>query len=203
MAERPTATVPEMTGRSTLLLTKLHPPGPRPDFLPRPRLAERLDEALGRGLVLVCAPAGYGKTSLLASWARHSPQPVAWLSLDTSDNDPARFCRHAGAARAGVCPGIGERVGPLLGPPVPQSFEGLVTALINELAARSGPSDVPLVLDDYHLVGSQPVHASLGFLLDHLPPGLHPVLASRAAPPLGLARLRAPGQLTELRRGEL
>src|SRR5205823_982598 len=173
------------------------------DFLPRPRLAERLDEATRRGLVLVCAPAGYGKTSLLASWARHCKEPVAWLSLDASDNDPARFWRHAVAALDAVCPGIGERVGPLLGPPVPQSFEGLVTALINELAARPDPSDVPLVLDDYHLVGSQPVHASLGFLLDHLPPGLHPVLASRADPPLGLARLRARGQLTELRDAEL
>src|SRR5207248_11077392 len=110
----------------------------------------------------------------------------------------ARFWRHAVAALDAVCPGIGERVGPLLGPPVPQSFEGLVTALINELAARSGPSDVPLVLDDYHLVGSQPVHASLGFLLDHLPPGLHPVLASRADPPFALARLRARGQLLPL-----
>ncbi|HEY1002195.1 MAG TPA: hypothetical protein VGD83_21400, partial [Streptosporangiaceae bacterium] len=208
MAERPAATAPEMAGpelggRSTLLLTKLHPPGPRPDFLPRPRLAARLDEALSRGLVLVCAPAGYGKTSLLASWARNSRHPVAWLSLDASDNDPARFWRHAVAALDAVYPGIGERVGPLLGPPAPQSFEGLVTALINELAARSGPGGVPLVLDDYHLVGSQPVHASLGFLLDHLPPGLHPVLASRADPPLGLARLRARGQLTELRDAEL
>jgi LuxR family transcriptional regulator, maltose regulon positive regulatory protein len=203
MAERPPAPVPEVAGRAALLSTKLRPPGPRPDFLPRPRLAERLDEALGRGLVLVCAPAGYGKTSLLASWARHCPQPVAWLSLDASDNDPARFWRHAVAALDAVCPGIGERVGPLLGPPVPQSFEGLVTALINELAERSGPSDVPLVLDDYHLVGSPPVHASVGFLLDHLPPGLHPVLASRADPPLALARLRARGQLTELRDAEL
>src|SRR6185295_16007908 len=157
--ERPTATAPEMAGpelggpelggpesggpvlggRNTLLLTKLHPPGPRPDFLPRPRLAERLDEALSRGLVLVCAPAAYGKTSLLASWARHSRNPVAWLSLDASDNDPARFWRHAVAALDAVYPGIGERVGPLLGPPAPHSFEGLVTALINELAARSGP----------------------------------------------------------------
>ena len=128
---------------------------------------------------------------------------MAWLSLDASDNDPARFWRHAVAALDAVYPGIGERVGPLLGPPAPQSFEGLVTALINELAARSGPGGVPLVLDDYHLVGSQPVHASLGFLLDHLPPGLHPVLASRADPPLGLARLRARGQLTELRDAEL
>src|SRR2546430_2088174 len=105
MAERPAATVPEAARpelgwpgsgeRSALLLTKLHPPGPRPDFLPRPGLTERLDGALSRGLLLVCAPAGYGKTSLLASWARHSQNPVAWLSLDASDNDPARFWRPA------------------------------------------------------------------------------------------------------------
>ncbi|MGH3123076.1 MAG: hypothetical protein ACRDND_18900, partial [Streptosporangiaceae bacterium] len=149
MAEWPAAIASEVAGselegpglarQSALLFTKLRPPGPRPDFLPRPRLAERLDEATRRGLVLVCAPAGYGKTSLLANWARHCQQPVAWLSLDASDNDPARFWRHAVAALDAVCPGIGERVGPLLGPPVPQSFEGLVTALINELAARSGP----------------------------------------------------------------
>ena len=153
--------------------------------------------------MLVCAPAGYGKTALLAGWARRCERPVAWLSLDAGDNDPARFWRHAVAALDGVCPGVGERVGPLLGPPPPPSFEALVTALINELAARPGTGDVPLVLDDYHLVGSEPVHASLGFLLEHLPPGLHPVLASRADPPLALARLRARGQLTELRDAEL
>ena len=99
----------------------------------------------------------------------------------------------------GSRPGIGERVGPLLGPPAPASFEGLVTALINELAAQPGDGEVLLVLDDYHLIGSQPVHASLGFLLEHRPPGLHLVLASRADPPLPLARLRARGQLAELR----
>src|SRR5947208_12419430 len=125
MAERPVATAseaagPELAGpqlakQSALLFTKLRPPGPRPDFLPRPRLAERLDEALGRGLVLVCAPAGYGKTSLLAIWARHSQQPVAWLSLDASDNDPARFWRHGVAALVAVCPVIGELVGPPIG----------------------------------------------------------------------------------------
>ena len=189
--------------RHALLSTKLHAPVPRSGLVPRPRLAERLDEALSRGLVLVCAPAGYGKTTLLAGWARHYQRPVAWLSLDAGDNDPARFWRHAVAALDGVCPGIGERVGPLLGPPAPPSFEGLVTALINELAARPDPSDVPLVLDDYHLIGSQLVHDSLGFLLEHLPPGLHPVLASRADPPLALARLRVRGQLTELRDAEL
>ena len=190
-------------GRDALLSTKLHAPGPRPGFVPRPRLTERLDEALGRGVVLVCAPAGYGKTALLAGWAQRCQQPVAWLSLDAGDNDPARFWRHAVAALDQVCPGISERVGPLLGPPPPPSFEGLVTALINELAARPGAGQMPLVLDDYHLVTAQSVHVSLGFLLEHLPPGLHPVLASRADPPLALARLRAGGQLTELRDAEL
>ena len=129
--------------------------------------------------------------------------PAAWLSLDDADNDPARFWRHALAALDHVRPGIGERVSPLLGPPAPASFEGLVTALINELAAGPNDGEMPLVLDDYHLIGSQPVHASLGFLLEHRPPGLGVVLSSRSDPPLPLARLRARGQLAELRAAEL
>jgi LuxR family maltose regulon positive regulatory protein len=100
-------------------------------------------------------------------------------------------------------PGIGERAGPLLGPPAPSSFDGLVTAVINELAAEPGEDEVLLVLDDYHLIDSQPVHASLMFLLEHLPPGLRVVLASRSDPPLPLGRLRAGGQLAELRADEL
>ena len=186
-----------------LLATKLNVPGPRPGFVSRPRLAQRLDEGLGQGLILVCAPAGSGKTVLLADWARLGRPPAAWLSLDDADNDPARFWRHALAALDHVRPGIGERVSPLLGPPAPASFEGLVTALINELAAGPDDGEMPLVLDDYHLIGSQPVHASLGFLLEHRPPGLGVVLSSRSDPPLPLARLRARGQLAELRAAEL
>ncbi len=87
-----------------------------------------------------------------------------------------------------MCPGISERVSPLLGPPAPVSFERMVTALINELAAGPGAGERPLVLDDYHLIGSQPVHASLGFLLEHRPPGLGVVLASSSDPPLPLSR---------------
>ncbi len=189
--------------QQALLATKLHLPGPRPGFVSRPRLAARLDEGLRQGLVLVCAPAGSGKTALLSGWARGSQRPAAWLSLDAGDNDPARFWRHAVAALDRACPGVAERVGPLLGPPAPTSFEPLVTALINDLSARPGDDEVLLVLDDYHIIGSRPVHESLGFLLQHLPPGLHPVLASRADPPLPLARLRARGQLAELRAAEL
>src|SRR6266700_4623961 len=188
--------------RDVLLATKLHVPRPRPGFVPRPRLVQALGEGLARRLILVCAPAGFGKTALLAGWAPSGNRPVAWLSLDAADNDPVRFWRHTVAALDRARPGIGERVGSLLGPPAPASLEGLVTALINDLAARPGDGEVLLVLDDYHLIDAQPVHASLAFLLDHLPPGLHLVLASRADPPLPLARLRAGGQLAELRAGD-
>ena len=202
MAEPSAATPSEVAApeRDILLATKLHVPVPRPEFVPRPRLAGHLDEGLGRGLVTVCAPAGYGKTILLADWARSGRWPAAWLSLDAGDNDPGRFWRHAVAALDRVRPGIAGRLGALLGPPAPPSFEGLVTALINELAAQTGNDDeAVLVLDDYHLIDAQQVHASLGFLLEHRPPGLYLVLASRGDPPLALARLRARGQLAELR----
>ena len=188
--------------RDALLATKLHVPGPRPGFVARSRLAGALGEGLARGLVLVCAPAGFGKTALLADWVRSGDRRVAWLSLDAADNDPARFWRHVVAALDRARPGIGERVAPLLGPPQ-SSFEGLVTALINELAARPGEDEIALVLDDYHLVDAPPVHASLAFLLEHLPPGLYLVLAGRSDPPLPLARLRAGGHLAELRADEL
>src|SRR5580693_3044309 len=188
--------------RDVLLATKLHVPLPRPGFVARPRLAEALGEGLARGLVLVCAPAGFGKTALLADWVRSGDRRAAWLSVDAGDNDPMRFWRHVVAALDRARPGIGERVAPLLGPP-PSSFEGLVTALINELAAQPGEDEIVLVLDDYHLVDAQPVHASLAFLLEHLPPGLRLVVASRSDPPLPLARPRAGGQLAELRADEL
>ena len=101
--------------RDVLLATKLHVPAVRPDLVPRPRLAERLDESLARGLVLICAPAGYGKTVLLADWVRRSEHPAAWLSLDAGDNDPARFWRHAVAALDRARPGVSDRVAGLLG----------------------------------------------------------------------------------------
>jgi ATP/maltotriose-dependent transcriptional regulator MalT len=193
----PTASLPE---RDVLLATKLHIPRPRPGFVLRPRLLERLQDGTEQ-VVLVCTPAGFGKTSLLADWARRGRRPVAWLSLDDADNDPARFWRHVVAALEGGRPGVAERVAPLLGPPTPPSLEGLVTALVNQLAAQ--PDEVVLVLDDYHLIEAEPVHASLAFLLEHLPPQVHLVLACRADPPLPLARLRAGRQLAELRQRDL
>src|SRR6266516_2359140 len=188
-----------MSGPDVLLATKLHVPRPQPGFVPRRRLLQALGEGLARGRVLVCAPAGFGKTALLADWARGGGRPVAWLGLDGGDSDPARFWRYAVAALERARPGLARRVGP----PPSRSFEGLVTALINELAADPGPDEVLLVLDDYHLVDSGPVHASVAFLLENLPPGLRVVVSGRADPPLPLARLRARGQLAELRAAEL
>src|SRR5215468_2391096 len=188
-----------VSGPGVLLATKLHVPRPQPGFVQRPRLIEALGEGLARGRVLVCAPAGFGKTALLSDWARGGGRPVAWLGLDGGDSDPARFWRYVVAALDRARPGLAGRVGP----PPSRSFEGLVTALINELAADPGPDEVLLVLDDYHLVDSGPVHASVAFLLENLPPGLRVVVTSRADPPLPLARLRARGQLAELRAAEL
>jgi LuxR family maltose regulon positive regulatory protein len=185
-----------------VLATKLYVPPRQPGFVSRPRLVEQLNEGLGRALILVCAPAGFGKTALLADWSR-GHGVVAWLSLDAADNDPVRFWRHVLAALDRTRPGIAERIGPLLGPPAPPSFEGLVTGLINELTTRPGDGAILLVLDDYHLVDAEAVQRSLTFLLEHLPPGVHLVLSSRADPPLPLARLRGRGQLVELRAAEL
>ena len=205
MTEPPAAALPSAAAseRDVLLATKLHVPGSRAGLVPRPRLTEQLDEGLERGLVLVCAPAGYGKTVLLADWARRSQYPAGWLSLDAGDNDPARFWRHTLGALDRARPGVADRMGPLLGPPAPASFEPLVSALINELAGPSDDRELLLVLDDYHMIGAQEVHASIDFLLDHRPDNLQLIVASRSDPPLALARLRARGQLAEVRAAEL
>jgi LuxR family transcriptional regulator, maltose regulon positive regulatory protein len=201
MAEPPAPPAPAGLERDALLATKLHLPRLRPGLVPRPRLLERLDQAMARELVLVCTPAGFGKTTLLADWARGSRRPVGWLSLDEGDNDPARFWRHAAAALDRIRPGVADRVAPLLQGLQPAAFQPVAATLVNQLAGVT--EEVVLVLDDYHLIDAPPVHQSLGFLLEHLPAGLRLVLASRADPPLPLARLRGRGQLAELREADL
>ncbi|HWM06185.1 MAG TPA: AAA family ATPase, partial [Actinophytocola sp.] len=187
--------------QDALLTTKLRRPRPRTGWVPRPRLVERLQAGTEGELVLVCGPAGFGKSSLLADWVRADPRAVAWLSLDAADNDPVRFWRHVSAALDGVRPGVAEQVAPLVSAATATSFAAAVTVLVNELAAAS--DEVALVVDDYHVIDAPEVHRSVEFLLDHLPASLHLVLASRSDPPLPLARLRARGQLTELRGDEL
>src|SRR5215831_8755966 len=182
-----------------LVATKFHVP--RAGFVPRPRLLARLAQGVDRGLTVVCTPAGFGKTTLLGDWARRSRRPAAWLSLDAGDNDPARFWRYLAAALERARPGTCAPLAALLRGPQQPPLEAVVTALINELMA--GEREVTLLLDDYHLIEAPPVHDSVTFLLDRLPPGLRLVLASRADPPLPLARLRARGQLAELRAADL
>jgi ATP/maltotriose-dependent transcriptional regulator MalT len=189
------------SGAEGLLVTKLQVPRLPPVFVARSRLVDQLNAGLGRTLTLVCAPAGFGKTSVLADWCQHRALRVGWLTLDAADNDPVRFWRHVVAAFDRVRPAVAVHVAPLLDAPGIASFEGLVTTVVNEIAAE--PDAMSLVLDDYHVIETELVHESLSFLIGHAPPGLHVVLASRADPPFPLARLRAQGQLTELRASDL
>jgi LuxR family maltose regulon positive regulatory protein len=172
-----------------------------------------LDEGLQRKLTLVSAPAGFGKTILLGDWALHAarsedhlcPTPVAWLSLDNADNDPVRFWSHALTAldRLPALAGVATDALALLSGPPSANIEPALTALINALAEHESLADFALVLDDYHLISNPSIHAALAFLLDHQPPQMHLLLISRADPPLPVARLRACGQLLELRAHDL
>ena len=191
-----------------LLKTKLHIPSLRPERVSRPRLIERLNEGLSPGckLTLLSAPAGFGKTTLLSEWAADCAWPVVWLSLDERDNDPLRFLAYLVAAVQTHCRDVGQSVVAAVQSAQALSIEALLTGWINELATLAEP--LVLVLDDYHLiagdaVASQAVHDGVGFLLDHLPQQVHLVIASRANPPLPLARLRARAQLVELRQSDL
>ena len=192
---------------TALLETKLFVPRPRRGLVARPRLSERLNHVTASKLMLVSAPAGFGKTTLLAEWlAARSAAPtderdVAWLSLDPRDNDPAVFWPYFVAALQTVAPGVGVTALALLQQARPAPIEVVLTALLNDLDAL--PSDVILVLDDYHVIDGQEVQAAMEFLLDHLPSKLHLVIGSRADPALPLARLRARGELVEIRAAEL
>lgn len=184
-----------------LLATKLYRPPPRPKGMPRPHLIERLNAGLHRNLTLLAAPAGFGKTTLLSQWLDSCARPVAWLTLDASDHEPARFLAYLVAALQTVVPEFGAGLMAALLAPQAPTPAAAVADLINALAALAQP--VVLVLDDYHLVNAAPVDAALGLLLAHQPPQLHLVIATREDPPLPLARLRARDQLTELRVAEL
>jgi LuxR family maltose regulon positive regulatory protein len=188
----------------TLLESKLRVPRRRPDLsVARPRLSERLGRGSESALTLLSAPAGFGKTTLLTEWLRATAEDgrsTAWLSLDERDNDPALFWRYLLAALDSVAPDVGARALALLQTPqVP--LETVLATLLNDLAAI--PSDVVLVLDDYHVIDTPEVHAGMAFLLEHLPQQVHLVLASRADPALPLARLRARGELVEIRAVDL
>ena len=186
-----------------LLETKLHVPRRRRGLVARPRLSERLSRGAESVLTLVSAPAGFGKTTLLAEWLAAAPadgRSVAWLSLDQRDNDPALFWTYLVAALKTAAHGVGAGALSLLQSPRPPSEAGLVT-LLNDLDAIS--NDVVLVLDDYHVIDAHDVQDGMAFLLEHLPPQIHLVIGSRADPVLPLTRLRGRGELVEIRAADL
>ena len=185
-----------------LLETKLHTPRPRRALVPRPRLDALLDQAWEATLTLVAGPAGFGKTTSLADWSTRvgDGRGVAWLSLDERDSEPSSFWTYLVSSLRTVAPDVGTAALDLLGTPHAPPRAAL-ESLLNDLA--SCPSHVALVLDDYHLVQSAEVHEGMAFLVEHLPAQAHVVLATRADPPLPLARLRARGELVELRARDL
>jgi LuxR family maltose regulon positive regulatory protein len=186
------------------LAAKLTTPPPRPGAIPRARLLDRLAECTRRKLTTISAPAGFGKSTLLAEWSA-SPaarvHPIAWLSIEPSDDEPARFLGLLAAALGRAIPGAGaEALSRLRAAPGAQ-VRAVVAALFSGLPGSE--RDVVLVLDDYHLVQSAPIHEAIAFALDRLPAGVHLVIAARTLPRLPLARLRARGDLLEIRAADL
>ena len=198
-----------------LLATKLFVPPARANLVPRSRLFDRLQHGLQGKLTLIAAPAGFGKTTVLSAWhaAAGSTAPaLAWVSLDAADNDPLRFWSYVIAALDAVAPGSGTPALALLQSPQPPPIDTILTSVVNAFAESdlgtapatgSRTRDVALVLENYHVITAPAIHESLGRLLDYLPPQLHLVIATRADPPLPLARLRASGAVTELHADDL
>jgi len=185
-----------------LRATKLHVPRPPSRLLHRPHLTERLQRGQEEGaLILLSAPAGYGKTTLLADWLAEKNTRVAWLTLASEENEPARFLSYLIAALQTISPGTGATVLPFLQSPQAVSLEMVLTVLTNDLV-RQGNAPT-LVLDDYHVIKAPAIHQAVNFLLEHLSFHLPLIIATRSVPPLPLARLRAQGQLVELRAADL
>jgi LuxR family transcriptional regulator, maltose regulon positive regulatory protein len=184
-----------------ILATKLSIPPLRPNVVLRPRLLERLNEGLHRKLILISAPAGFGKTTLVSEWVGGIELPTAWLSLDAGENDPTRFLTYLVAALQTIAATIGEGVLGVLHSPQPPPPEAMLTTLLNDITTIS--DHFVLVLDDYHVIAAQAVDQALTYLVEHLPPQMHLVIATREDPPLPLARLRVGGHLTELRVADL
>jgi LuxR family transcriptional regulator, maltose regulon positive regulatory protein len=186
---------------NSLIRTKLHQPFTRPGLVPRPRLQTRVTQGLQGPLTLIIAPAGFGKTTLVAASLADYHMPVAWLSLDRDDNQAGRFLNYLIAAFQGVDKKIGSEAVQLLAGIDQAHPEVVLTSLINDLDTLSG--ELALVLDDYQLISTSEVHAAVAFLLDHCPKSFHLLISTRSDPPLPLARLRARGQLVELRAADL
>ena len=190
-----------MQKADTLIRTKLHLPFTRQGLVSRPRLQEQIVQGLRGPLTLITAPAGFGKTTLVASCVAGGGMPVAWLSLDKDDNQVERFLNYLVAALQEADNKIGSQAAQLMAGMQLVASEAVLTSLINDLDAV--PGEMVLVLDDYQLISSQAVHEEMAFLLEHCPRTFHLVIATRSDPPLPLVRLRAGGQVVELRASDL
>lgn len=194
----------ERVGESPLLETKLYAPPLRSDLVARPRLVDVIRQGTAHKLTVVVAPAGFGKTTLLAGWladVARERRGVGWVSLDPSENEPALFWRYVIGALQKLDPAVGTRASAQLRSPHAPPIEIVLGTLINEVDAAA--RDFTIVLDDYHVIDASPIHESLTFFLDRLPRRMHLVIASRSDPPLALHRLRARGELGELRIDDL
>lgn len=178
-----------------LLTTKLYIPPPRPHGVLRPRLMQRLNAGLAGKVSLISAPAGFGKTTLISTWLSKCERPAAWVSLEDADNDLIRFLTYLAAALQTISPKFGTGV--LSALQAAQPIEAVLTVFLNEITAI--PTPFILVLDDYHVIDTRAIDDALTFLLEHLPPHGHVVIATREDPQLPLARLRVRNQLSELR----
>src|SRR5512136_1362177 len=191
---------------SPLILTKIRVPAPRPRIVPRARLLEQLNLETGYTLVLVCAPAGYGKSTLLTEWSQSLLQndvAVAWYALDPTDNDPILFGSYLVASLTHALGSILELVhaSQLLRSSPELDWQRILPIIINAVAAID--RDCVLIFDDYHVINTPAIHSGIAFLLEHLPANMYVVIGSRSDPPLSLARLRARRQLLELRAASL
>jgi LuxR family maltose regulon positive regulatory protein len=186
---------------SPLLSTKLFVPRVRKDLVSRQRLVARINQGMGRKVTLISAPAGFGKTTLLSEWVQQLENPAAWLSLDADDNDSRRFWAYCIAALQTVQPHLGEGALEVLQARQEPDVETLLANLINEMA--QAPHELVLILDDLHMIAERRLHDEITFLVDNLPPTLHLVAATRADPPWPLARLRARGDMNEIRSQDL
>jgi LuxR family maltose regulon positive regulatory protein len=186
---------------SQLLVTKTRLPQLPPDWVARPRLSGKLNEALRHKLVLISAPAGYGKTTLLSETLHGLKKPVGWVSLDSSDNNPAIFWTYLVTALQNIMPGVCQPLLNTLQSPESPPASWLLTAFINSISSHEG--DFILVLDDYHTIESPAIHEAVSFIVEHAPPQFHLVIASRIDPPLPLARWRVRGELAEIRADDL
>jgi LuxR family transcriptional regulator, maltose regulon positive regulatory protein len=184
-----------------LLLTKFYIPSMRPNQIIRPRLDDLLNGGLEKTLILVSAPAGYGKSTLVSRWLKETGIPSAWLSLDAGDNDPVRFLRYLLTALQPVAPGAGGNFPDMLQGAQPNQFENVINLLTNELAASA--DQLVLVLDDFHLINSEAVINIVLYLIEHLPQHKHLALLTRIDPPLPLSRLRVRNQLVDIRADQL